>query len=356
MSIDTEVDGDPTSIRAVGAWLRDTLASQLASSADDLAKVKVLADSAWEGEAGDAFSTKMQNTVTKTDEFVAKVRGYATEFDNLANQVQQAQSDMETIRKNASTAGLSVKENVIEKPGEGNADKIAAYNTAAQAAEEVRGKVSFWGSTWKNMQNDVKDKWFVVVGDMVNGAVGTLFTKHSSTLLANSAVLSSDALKTLIEAKNAPAGTPRAVLYRDVDWSRQLFKNAGEALDDAARAKASGAKIGLRVGGALAVVGVAYDIYNGKDPEQAIVSGVGGFAASVAAGAAIGSFIPVPVAGTAVGAVGGAVVGLFTSGAIDSMYTNGLSLSSAVDGGANALGGAGKAIGGGVSKAWNAIF
>ncbi|GAB2632567.1 hypothetical protein GCM10027088_03660 [Nocardia goodfellowii] len=356
MSIDTKIDGDPTSIRAVAAWLRDTLASQLSASADDLAKVKVQADSAWEGAAGDAFATKVRNTATKTDEFVTKVRGYATEFDTLAGQVQQAQADMETIRRNATAAGLSVKEQVIEKPSESDGDKIAAYNTAAQAAEEVRGKEGFWGSTWKNMQNDVKDKWFVVVGDLVNGAAGTLFTKHSSTLLANSAVLSSDALKTLIEAKNAPAGTPRAALYRDVDWSRTLFKNAGEALDDAAKAKANGAKIGLRAGGALAVVGVAYDIYNGKDPEQAIVSGVGGFAASVAAGAAIGTLIPVPVVGTAVGALGGAAVGLFTSGAIDSMYTNGLSVSSAVDGGANALEGAGNAIGGGVSKAWNAIF
>jgi len=38
----------------------------------------------------------------------------------------------------------------------------------------------------------------------------------------------------------------------------------------------------------------------------------------------IGSVIPVPVMGTAVGALGGAVVGIFASGAVDSLYKNGI--------------------------------
>lgn len=259
-----------------------------------------------------------------------------------------------------------VKEQVIEQPADDDADKITAYNTAAQAADQVRQQESFWGNTWKNMQNDLQDKWFLVVGDMINGTVGALFLKNSSTLLANSALLSSDALKTLIEAKNAPAGTPRATLYRDMDWQRAQTLRAADALDAAERAKAKGARIGLKAGGALAVAGIAYDIYNGKDPEQAIVSGAAGFGASLAAGAVTGAAAGaivgsvVPVAGTAVGAVVGTVagagVGIFTSGAVDSLYTEGLNVGTAASAGMDALEGTGAAIGGGVSKAWNAIF
>ncbi|MBL1074296.1 hypothetical protein JK358_07790 [Nocardia sp. 2] len=367
MSIDTKIDGDPASIRAVAGWLRDTLGSQLTTSADDLAKVRNLAESGWDGETGDAFTTMARNTCLKVDDFVIEVQGCATQLDALAGQVQQAQTEMATIRTNATTAGLVVKEQVIEAPAaDADQDKVTAYNTAVTDANQVRQQESFWGNTWTNMQNDVKDKWFIVIGDFVNGAVGALILKNSSLLLANAALLSSDALKTLIEAKNAPAGTPRATLYRDVDWQRTQMLKAGEALEAAENAKAKGARIGLRVGGALAVAGIAYDIYNGKDPEQAIVSGAAGFGASLAAGMATGAGVGaavgsiVPGAGTVAGAIAGTVVGgavgIFTSGAVDSLYTEGFNLGAAGKAGWNAVEGTGAAIGGGVSKAWNAIF
>ncbi len=111
------------------------------------------------------------------------------------------------------------------------------------------------------------------------------------------------------------------------------------------------------VGGALAVAGVAYDIYNGKPVEQAVVSGAVGFGASVAAGAAIGTLIPVPVVGTAAGAVSGAVVGLFASGMVDSLYQNGTdSIGQAFDDGVKAVGDTGKTIGNLAEDAWHAIF
>jgi hypothetical protein len=82
-----------------------------------------------------------------------------------------------------------------------------------------------------------------------------------------------------------------------------------------------------------------------------------GFGASVAAGALIGTAIPVPVLGTAVGAVGGAVVGLFASGAVDSLYQNGVgAVGDAIADGAGAVADAGKAVGGLIEDAWNAIF
>jgi len=82
-----------------------------------------------------------------------------------------------------------------------------------------------------------------------------------------------------------------------------------------------------------------------------------GFGASVAAGAAIGTLIPVPVVGTAVGAVGGAAVGVFASGAVDSLWQNGLGdVGGAIEAGMDAVGNAGQAAGGLAEDAWNAIF
>lgn len=94
MSINTKIDGDPASIRAVSGWLNNTLASQLTTSADDLAKVKGLAEAGWEGESGDTFANRTRGAVLKVDDFVVQVQGYATHMDTLAGQVRQAQTDM----------------------------------------------------------------------------------------------------------------------------------------------------------------------------------------------------------------------------------------------------------------------
>ncbi len=361
MTLNTKIDGDPNSIHAVASWLRDTLASQLEISATDLNGVRMLAESGWDGESGDAFATKVRGAYTKTDTFAEDVRSYATHFENLANDVQLAQTDMSNIRRQANTAGLTVREHVIEQPVGDDPDKLAAFNTATQAAGTVRQREAFWGNTLKNMQNDIQDKWFLVVGDFVGAGAAARAMLNSSMLRSTAALTSSNALKALIEAKNA-TGTPAQTIYRDVDWSREQMQNAAKALDDAEKAKSTGKSLGFKVGGALAVAGIGYDIANGKPVEQAVVSGAAGFAASVAAGALIGSIVPGP--GTAVGAAAGAIfgatagvgAGIFTSGAVDSMYTEGLSVGSAVDGGLSALDSTGDAIGGLASKGWNAIF
>ncbi|MFD3461592.1 hypothetical protein ACFWVM_17910 [Nocardia fluminea] len=357
MALNTKIDGDPNSIRAVAGWLRDTLATQLDISATDLNGVRMLAEAGWDGEAGDAFATKVRGAFTKTDTFADDVRSYATHFDNLANDVQLAQTDMSNIRQQAGANGLTVREQIIEQPAGDDPDKIAAFNTATQAADAVRQRETFWGNTLKNMQNDIQDKWFLIVGDFVGAGAAARAMLNSSMLRSTAALASSDALKALIEAKNA-TGTPAQTVYRDVDWSREQMQNAAKALDDAEKAKATGKTLGLKAGGVLAVAGIGYDIYNGKPVEQAVVSGAAGFAASVAVGAAVGSIVPGPgtLVGAAAGAVVGAGAGIFTSGAVDSMYTNGLSVGGAIDGGLSALDSTGDAIGGVVSKGWNAIF
>ena len=92
-----------------------------------------------------------------------------------------------------------------------------------------------------------------------------------------------------------------------------------------------------------------------------VVGGVdeGGVAAlggpvDVLAGAAIGTMIPVPVVGTAVGALVGAGVGIFTSGMVDNLFEGG-SVGDALGAGWDAVEDTGEAIGDGLESAGDAI-
>lgn len=124
-------------------------------------------------------------------------------------------------------------------------------------------------------------------------------------------------------------------------WSQATKNEAGALMDAAAehQGRADAAKSfsrGLKVGGAVAapfaIAGAIDDYHNGESAAQAITSNAAGFGASVATGAAagavVGSFIPVPIVGTAVGAgvgaLAGTAAGAFTSGAVDSLFQNGL--------------------------------
>jgi RHS repeat-associated protein len=141
-----------------------------------------------------------------------------------------------------------------------------------------------------------------------------------------------------------------AQFYDDLDHFTALGRQGDDLIANAGRLERAAKFTPPKIGGGLALAGIGYDIATGKDPVQAVAAGGGGFAASVLAGAAIGSFIPVPGVGTAVGALGGAVVGTFTSGAIDSLFENGLDPGKALDRGVEAVADTGKAIGGGVMK------
>ena len=140
--------------------------------------------------------------------------------------------------------------------------------------------------------------------------------------------------------------------YDDLDRAATQVRNADDLVRGAEATSRTSKTLPVKVGGALALAGIGYDIANGKDPVQAVAAGGGGFLASVAAGAAtgavVGTFVPIPGVGTAVGAVVGAGVGVFTSGAIDSLFENGPDVGAALDRGVESVADTGKAIGSGV--------
>lgn len=387
MGIDTKIDGNPESVRGAGHWLRDSLAKSVSDAATQIYNARNRANAGWGGEGGEAFSGKMTTGAEKTDQLSAAAKTAAQNFDTYAADLQRAQEDMRKVRERASGAGLTVNGDVIEDPGSGpsapgaaptgeaatpeavkahgdavtassaHAAKVTAYNKAKTESDDASHIAKLAGDTLKNVWQDVTQKWFLVVGDLTSGAAGTLAAKHSSILGKQAKFLSEESAKFLDRARTAPAGSPASQIYRDFDLGRAAAYQADDVAAAAKNSDVNAGKWGLRAGGALAVAGVAYDIANGKPAAQAIVSGGIGFGASVAAGAAIGTLIPVPIVGTAVGAIGGAVVGVFASGMVDSLWTNGVGdVGGAIEDGAKAVGDAGKAIGGLAEDAWDAIF
>lgn len=387
MAIDTKIAGEPESVRGAADWLRSSFATVVSDGATQIYNSRNSADAGWQGPGGEAFRTKMTTGAQKTDDLSAAATGAAEDFDTYAAELQRAQDDMRTVRQNAVTAGLTVNGDIIEDPGPGPAApgdaptgdaatpeavaahsaavtasrahtaKLAAYNSAKTDADAARHIARLGADTLKNVWTDITQKWFLVVGDLASGAAGTLAAKHSTVLGKQAQFLADESARFLESARTAPSGTSASQIYRDFDIGRAAAYQADDVAVAAKNVDANAAKWGFRAGGALAVAGVAYDIANGKPAAQAIVSGGVGFGASVAAGAAIGTMIPVPVVGTAVGAIGGAVVGVFASGAVDSLWQNGIGdVGGAIEDGMQAVGDAGEAIGGLAKDAWDAIF
>ncbi|TMS54646.1 hypothetical protein [Mycobacterium sp. DBP42] len=283
----------------------------------------------------------------------------ALAIDAFGLELQRAQSEMETVRNNAMSAGLTVDGAIIQDAAE--EALIDAYNSAFHAAEAARTMEKLGADTLKNAWTDLRTKWFFVVADLINGGAAALVDINVSTMLKQSNFFAEESAKSLSRARSATPGTPAATIYRDIDDGKALARQADDIATKAEATKANAGRVGLKVGGALAAAGVVYDIANGKDVDQAIVSGAAGFGASILAGAGagaiIGTAIPIPGVGTVGGALVGATVGIFTSGAVDSLYQNGIgSLGDAITDGATAVADTGKAIGGLAKGAWDAIF
>ncbi len=353
MSLDTEIKGDPASIRHASSWLRDTLAPALDKSVDALNDARKTATADWQGATSTAFAGAMSRGVSEVDPIHAGVQKVAGCFDDFAGSLQSCQSRMESIRGEARAADLTVSGFVIQDPGAGPAhpgqppefasqgqvdswnrvvaaynehqDKIRDYNRLVQMADEVWTDIE---RAWERVsqQDRALDaaSWTFSLSDVAGGLGGALRELDVSLLRKNATYfkgLSDSYLARLRAGTTVPPGAA-SQFYDDLDhWSR-VGQGADESLSAASRAARVAKVAPIAVGGVLALGGTYYDYkYGGESIEQAAASNLGGFAASVGTGALIGTAIGGPV-GTAVGAVVGAGVGVFTSGMIDGLWEN----------------------------------
>lgn len=391
LPIDTRIEGSPDGVRATAGWLRSILADEISQTVDSIYSARNTARGGWEGLSGDAFVARMSSGATNADGLETATVDSAQAMDDYAAEMQRAQNDMQRIRDDAASAGLTVDGFVIREPGPAPPDPgspptgsaatpaavsnynaavaatdrharlVAAYNTALSDAAAARRVEKVATGYLNDVWEGVESKWSFVVGDLINGVAGGLAAAHASTLLKQSKYFADESAKYMNLAKTAPPGSPAALVYRDYDHARAFARGAEDTAKTAGKVDSKAGRVGLKVGGALALGGVVYDVANGKDVDQAIVSGGAGFGASVAAGAlagaALGSLVPLPGVGTVAGAAVGVVAGVFTSGAVDSLWENGMdSVGDAIGDGADAVVDTSKAIGGLAESAWNAVF
>lgn len=385
MAIDTEIEGSPGSIEAAADWLRSTLGKAVSSSADKLASARSTAAADWDGEAGEAFVARAGSAVSKVDVLESSATSVASRLETYASRLRSFQGRMADIRAKARAAGLSVTAFVIADPGAGPAnpgeppagpispaaadaydasvaawnahqDKIRAYNAAATAAGEVRTELAAQTVALQDEYTGLEGPdWVLNAADIAGGLAGGVMEFNSSALRGTSDYLARQAQDYLARIR----ANPGAFTNADLNYWDDVARNADDVArnaDDLARTSKS---FPLKLGGALAVAGIGLDIASGEDPVQAAASGGGGFLASVAAGAGtgavVGSFVPIPGVGTAAGAIVGAGVGIFTSGAIDSLFENGPDVGAAFDSGLDALADTGEAIGDGVGAVVDGI-
>lgn len=357
MTVDTHVNGNPDSVRAAAGWIRDQLASNIDVTAETMYSIRNTADSAWDGPASRLACEKLTHGAQRTVDMAAAARTYASAIDAFAAELQKAHDRMADVRTGAAAAGLTLSGHVILAPGPESEAHRLAYEAASHGADAARQIETLAGETLKNVWLEVTERWFFLASDLLGGAAEGLASKHVSLLTKRADLLAEEAAKYLRLAQSAPPGTPAAQIYRDVDESRAALRRSEIFRDVAEKFETKAGRFFAGLGGAVAVGGIAYDIYEGKPVDQAVVSGCLGFGAAVAAGALIGTAIPVPGVGTLVGAVGGAAVGIFTSGAVDTLYTEGLgSVGAAIGDGAAAVADTGSAIGELATGAWDAIF
>lgn len=386
MSLDTEIKGDPASVEAAGTWLTSTLAPQIDAGVDALTKARTVAEADWDGPAGTAFAATMRSSATRT----TTLHGQATSTGHLLGtfgaQLRTAQHDMADVRDTARGAGLTVAGFEITDPGPGPAKpayiapgtqlpvaEADAYNTAlkawgdhqdlVEAYDRARKRVQEIRDAYERHSKAITDKyrglagaqWLLTASDIAGGTAGGVMEFKATSLRGTGQYFQELSARHLEWARNAdPAVVGRNKWYADLDDATKAGRNADDLVRAADDLEHGSKTIPLKLGGALAVAGIAYDIYNGKDPVQATVSGGLGFGASVAAGAAIGTLIPVPVVGTAVGAIVGAGVGIFTSGMVDNLFEGG-DLGDAAAAGVDAVKDTGGAIVHGVESVGSAI-
>jgi len=195
----------------------------------------------------------------------------------------------------------------------------------------------------------------LTTADVLSGLNGARLEASGVIRLADGTLIKSAAEGELARLRGQERVLDPARFYRDIDYHLGRVSTADDIIKSAESTSRASKTLPIKVGGALAIAGIGIDIANGKDPVQAVASGGGGFLASVAAGAVIGTAIPIPGVGTAVGAVVGGVVGVFASGAIDSVFENGPDVGTAFHRGVESVADTGKAIGGGIKAVGHGI-
>lgn len=383
--LDTEIEGEVANVRAVARWLRGDLKSGFSDHGTAVGRQRNAAAGDWQGDAGTAFGQRARTLVVSSEDGASHTEVVAQLCDDVAEDLRTALEAMEGVRSRAREGELTVDGHWVRDPGQGppaagpsptgdvSQAEVSAWEAKDQAVREHNQKVEVWNrcvedadeahQAWIDALDSAGSLWErydTQYAGLTAGLLGSAFQLEVVRRVTPVMVGQVDEMITRAEQLRAHADALKTPSGHVVDPPRYYdLLDEAQRLDDAvppARANLPSWELPRGLTRGLAILDVAaagYGIYSDWDeegPTQAIVSNAvpaaAGIASGMAAGAYIGgvagSFIPIPGVGTAIGIVGGAVVGgvvgAFTSGAIDSMFDNGIT-----------------AVGDAVSEGWNEV-
>ena len=117
--LDTEIEGEVSSVRAVGRWLQQDLRSGFDGLATTVAQQRTDAAGDWQGEAGTAFAGRARELAQSGDEGATVTGQVATLVDDLAEDMQTAKDAMADVRTKAREGDLEVDGFTVRNPGDG---------------------------------------------------------------------------------------------------------------------------------------------------------------------------------------------------------------------------------------------
>ena len=415
MSRDTHLAGSPADLDRVATWLTDVVPAT-STFGDEVYGARSATGSAWESEAATAFAAQLRTLGAAADGTTTAVRTAATVVADLAAALRTAQDEMRRARQVAREGGLAVTGTVIQPPGQAPAAvpalppdatpaEVARHDQGTAALTAYEREVTAWNEAvavadaadrdWEQAVADATLTWqesgkdiAALLQDLFSGSAEEFLKIKVSRYFSDATDVWRQQSQVWREIADSYVRDGRFVGTDPDDYYRAL--RTIDEMDDLARnAELNGGRVATNVGRgflALGVIATGYGIYDdmangGESAEQATTSNVGGFLAGMGAGAASGAAAGaiagsiVPGAGTAVGAVVGTVVGagvgIVTSGAIDSMWENGVEdlgdVGEAIGDGwgelvdtGEAIGDLGSdavdAVGDGISDAWSSVF
>ncbi|HYS41369.1 MAG TPA: hypothetical protein VEO01_37615 [Pseudonocardiaceae bacterium] len=142
-SLNTQVDGDTGSVRAVAGGI-GALGGGLDAAGAGFGSALSQSESQWSGSAGDAFRGKITSAHQATRLAVTATRQVHAAMHAFADQMDQVKAKMTQARSIASGAGLTVSGNAIEQPKPPAAPPNICYSPsgAAQVAAQFHAAVA----------------------------------------------------------------------------------------------------------------------------------------------------------------------------------------------------------------------
>ena len=332
MSIDTKIEGDAPNIRTSADWLSKSLAGAVDQSVTDIFAVRDQAKTAWQGDAGPNFHSKMDKGGRNANDLTTHAQTGARAFNSYADDLTTAQAAMDRARGIARDGGLVLDGDTIRDPGAGpaqpptpantaTADQVQTYNTQVTAYDDHQAKLSTYAqaetqanygrniidtakATLSNALDDLMAKPAIVAADFAtDGVVGALAKLHVGILEEQAEALKQESETAIERYLKTPGGTAEAKALNLASYEKYMESDSW-----ARRALSLDNKVEARlpvVGLAITAVDIGYDIHTGKPVAKAIISGAVGFWAATEMGAAIGTAIPVPHGHGKVGACAG---------------------------------------------------